>query len=74
MTAWVGKKIYLKIQLYIDDSLIWMVNRQRRITNNFCWKLHILHGQNIEQYNLESSCIDLNNFVEVGNITENIKK
>ena len=36
--------------------------------------LHILHGQSTEQYNTESSCIDLNNSVVVKSVSEFTQK
>ena len=54
-----------------------MASSQGWTTNNFCWKCwsvaHIF-TQSTEQYNIDSSCIDLNNSVVVGNVSSNTHK
>ena len=50
--------------------------KDEQLTASAVWVdlLHILHTQTTEQYNIESSCIDLNNSVVVGSVSENTKK
>ena len=62
---------------FIDDLLILMAkivkDEQRTISAGSVNLLHILHRQSTEQYNMESSQIDLKNSILVGSVIENTK-